>query len=405
MRNLPRVARWSVAASLSLGLLFSATSFAAESAPKSGLSASDVANAHRIVASQKKLAATARTPSASGSLVAAPGTAAPHELFANALRSYPPSCLNSPIDLNLWKNDPNALQAHITLYGDPLYPDTGEQNYSEDVVFTLFRVVCSGGFSATLLEIDRVSPLPSSGYYPIFPSITVPVQVNGQTQDFPIRLADDPNTFFAATYASSPLYSTDVYVLENYYSDSITQIDYNQAFHLVVDNLNTTDPNEFTTFPLSAYTPPASPAPLPISGYMSSAWYDPAHSGEGIMTQIYDNGDSTTRTLFVAWYTYDTNGVPLWLAAQTTFPIRSGTDSGEFTNSLTNVPVSYVTGGGFGGGAKATSKSWGTMSFQFPNCNSMTFTYNGSTGTATGPSGAGTRTWQRLANINNLTCQ
>lgn len=395
MRNFLTAARAAFAVSIS-GLLCCAA--AAAATPQA--SSIDLAVLSKIVGAQKSQAAAARTQSASKltPIVAAPGTAQGSETFANEFRAYPPSCLNSPLPFGLWQADPNALQAQVTLPGDPISPDADEQRYTEVVTITAFRVICTSGLSATLVEIDRSSN-GSNGLYPIVPSITV---TQGNITDAAIRVADDPNTFFSAIYAGSPLYASDVFILENYYSPSLAQFNYNQAFTLTVNNLITTDPHGIVTFTMPQYGPPANPVPLPISGYMSSAWYDPAHSGEGMMIQVFEDGNTTTRTFFAAWYTYNTDGTPVWLSAQLDFPIIS---AGQYVNALTNVPTYYVTGGAFAGGPKATANNWGTMSFSFPDCNTLSFSFNGSTGTQIGPSGSGIRTWKRLANINSLVCK
>ncbi|HEX6834464.1 MAG TPA: hypothetical protein VF132_13085 [Rudaea sp.] len=354
--------------------------------------------ARKILAEQHALSAASGAKTA----ISASGGSKAGEYYANVSRSYPPSCLNSPLPLGLWQNDPNALQTTLALPGDPVSGDANERAYSETVTITLFRVACSGGKSASLLEIDRPAGA-STTYYPVMPQVTIS---QGSVGAYTIRLADDPNTFFATTYALTPLFSSDVFVLENYYNPGTANpVDYNQAFTLDVDNLVLNDANGVARFNVNAYAAPANPAPMPLSGYLSSAYYDPAHSGEGLEVEIYDNGDSTTRTFFAAWYTYDPLGLPFWLTAQASFPITD--TSGNLTNSLVNVPTFYVTNGGFAGnfGPKATTNNWGTMSFSFPDCNHVTFSYNGNTGTVNGPGGSGSKTWQRLATINSLTCQ
>jgi len=70
------------------------------------------------------------------------------------------------------------------------------------------------------------------------------------------------------------------------------------------------------------------------------------------------------------------------------------------------VTVAYATGGGFGGGPAATNASWGTLIVDFPDCNSMHFSYQANSGLPAGvPQGSGSRTWTRLTSINGLTCQ
>jgi hypothetical protein len=156
---------------------------------------------------------------------------------------------------------------------------------------------------------------------------------------------------------------------------------------------------------VNAYNPSQSQYPaayqnLPIDGYMSSAYYNPAHSGEGLVVEVYDNPGNTARTIFGSWYTYDSLGLPFWLVIQGVVPIGS--------NALANAPVYYYTGGGFAGnfGASVDSHSWGTASLSWPDCNTLQLSYNGSTDASIGgPSGSGTVTWQRLSDINGLNCE
>ncbi len=159
----------------------------------------------------------------------------------------------------------------------------------------------------------------------------------------------------------------------------------------------------------STFNYPSATNPLEISGYVSGPWYEPNHGGEGMLIEVYDNGDQATRTFAATWYTFDKLGLPYWLVGQATIPIQ-GTASGQ-TNGyqVINAPVVYVSGGGFAGNftPPVTSNPWGKMSFSFSDCNTLNFSYNGaSSGNAPdGPSGSGTRQWSRLANISGLVCQ
>ncbi|MDR3389992.1 MAG: hypothetical protein P4L92_23390 [Rudaea sp.] len=319
--------------------------------------------------------------------------AQPAETFVNVDRAYPPSCLNSPLAFGMYANDPNAIQAQITLYGDPL-GDSTEAAYSEVDTITLFRVPCSAGTSATLLEIDRPSGTTAS-LYPIFPNISVQQGNN----NLYIRLTDDPNTFFATVYSFSPIFASDVYVLENIYGGA-TQFDYNDAFTLTVDNLNTNDSAEFTTFNLAAYNPaqyPAASQPLPISGYMSTNWSSQTQTAEGIVLQVYDNRDGASRTLAFAWFTYDDLGLPFWLYGQASFTI-GGT-------SVTAQTV-YFTNGTFAGTTSNVAQhNWGTVTFTFPDCAHMNIVYNGDASAVNGPKGSGSAQFVRVADVNGLVCQ
>jgi len=121
------------------------------------------------------------------------------------------------------------------------------------------------------------------------------------------------------------------------------------------------------------------------------------------VTQVLDNGDGATRTLFATWYTYDQLGLPFWLVAQGSFPIGS--------TQLTNVQVLYATGSSFAAQPPPPSPAvkanvWGTINVSFTDCQTIKFSYNGSAGTVSGgPQGNGQRTWKRLGVINSLACQ
>src|SRR5256885_354662 len=130
------------------------------------------------------------------------------DVVTNPARAYPPSCLGNIVPFGLYVDDPHGLQAQITLPGDPLGSST-EQGYSEVDTVTVFRVPCSGGKSALLMEIDR--PTAANGdrnLYPIFPIATMQSIAPCASPGCPVfvpRLAPDPNTFFSDTYAASPL--------------------------------------------------------------------------------------------------------------------------------------------------------------------------------------------------------
>jgi hypothetical protein len=334
---------------------------------------------------------------------AAAGGTQPAEAFANVVRAYPPSCLEAPLALGLYGRSPgNALQTQVTLYGDPLGGSAAEKAFSEIDTVTVFRVVCSGGRSAALIEIDRPAGFDAT-LYPIFPQVNISQNTaQGNVQNFAVRLINDPNTFLATTFAFSPFFNSDVYVLENFYSSSTPLFDYDAAFSLTVDNLNTADPNRITTFNLPAYNPAQyadASLPLPISGYMSTNWTSSTQGGEGIVMQVYDDHDSATRTLAFAWFTYDDNGLPFWLFGEAdAFAIG--------TRSVT-ATTAYFTGGTFAGNLPAgvPHTIWGTVTFSFPDCGHMHVSYNGDAAAVHGPTGSGSATFQRVADVNGLVCQ
>ena len=360
----------------------------------------DMAKAQQVRAQMQAQVAGAKSAAAKAGVAGAkPGGPTAAELYANPDRAYPPSCLSSPMPLGMWQNDPNALVATVNLIGDP-YAGGAEATYSEAVKVYVFRTVCTSGLSATLIEFDRSAANEGrTDLYPTLPGISVAQGSN----NFYIRFANDPNTFFSTNYALNPLINSDVFVLENFYGGAAL-INYGGALSLTVDTLNTNDPNRYTTFNLTTYNPaqyPAASQPLPISGYMTGAWYDPAHSGEGIQVEVGEQGTPGTandRYIVMAWYTYDTSGVPYWLYG-----------SGNFTagDRSASVQMIYSTGGGFAGSfGSATTPAWGTINVQFTDCNTMQFNYQSAGGLPAGvPTGNGAKTWTRISQMNGLTCQ
>jgi len=325
-----------------------------------------------------------------------PGGGEPTEIFVNNYRAYPPSCVNAPLGSGLWQNDPNAQHKTITLSGDPLSADANERNYTEDVSVTLFRMSCSGGKSAMLMEIDRATGA-STTLYPVYPGIRV---TQDTKQNVAVRTAADPNTFLSHTDAQMPLPNSGTFVFEAFYPDA-NAIDYNKALTITLDNFIASSATRYTTVTMAVYDPsqyPAAAATLPINGYMSSNWGNPNQSGEGIVVQVYDDRDFATRTLVIAWFTYDDNGMPFWLYGQTTLPIGA---------RLITTPIVYFSGGHFSGtlAAGVPHTNWGLATITFPDCGHMTVNYNGDASAVHGPKGQGSITFVRVGDVNGLVCQ
>ena len=130
----------------------------------------------RIGLSSSRRARQMRTSTAA---VGKAGTIAGTYGFANPIRSYPPSCLADNLPQFASGSDPNAQQLQlITPIFDPV-----TNKYDLTDLYTVWRVPCSGGFSAVLLEIDRPSGSQNNGsVYPIFPSS---VRVQRQRLTYP----------------------------------------------------------------------------------------------------------------------------------------------------------------------------------------------------------------------------
>ena len=388
---------WRSPAFAAIALACATSAFAAEGAANRTVSAS------QVMAARQSALATAQTlnrpAGARQALTAAAGTTQAGEIYANPFRAYPPSCLGDGLPFRTYPQstgDPTPQQQSLTLPGDPGQCFGGgnaqECNYSEPVTVTVWRVACPNNQTAVLVEIDRSQTNDgNTTLYPTFPLVSI---TQGNSSLSPVRLVDDPNTFFANTSVNTALYRSDIYVLENYYNDQTLQLDYAKAFVLSLDNT--------ITFTFPDYNPSqyaAANQNLPISGYLSTNWFNPLESGEGMLTQIYDDYNDTTgtkRTFTAAWYTFDPLGLPFWLYAQGSITIGD--------RAANNVQVFYASNGKFAGSGNATFTQWGTANFSFPDCDHMVFTYTGNADAVNGPTGSGTRTWSRLTNINSLVC-
>ena len=323
----------------------------------------------------------------------------------NTLAAYPSSCLADPLP-DQASGPTYSRNVSLAAYNE----NTQQVDSTEIVTITIWRVACSTGVgqafnSATLMRIDRNST--SLTIYPLFPSIRVSQGSVGFTDsDYPrniARVAIEPNTAISDTFLEIPVINDMTFVLENYDSSQTSIFDFNNAFSLRFDNFFNT--NNLFYIDVPAYNPTAQTYPaafqdLPISGYMSSNWYDPTASGEGIVLQIYERpNEPQTLVVSYSWSAYDPSGVPFWLFGQV--------DIARGAKTATT-PIAYRTGGGLGGnsGSAGAPIIWGSATVSFPDCNHMTFTYASNPGLPAGiPTGSGTRTWLRIEDLNGLACQ
>jgi hypothetical protein len=187
------------------------------------------------------------------------------------------------------------------------------------------------------------------------------------------------------------------FVLENFPSSAFTFVNYNQSF--VVTFLSPGLPEVTANMP--AYNPaehPAASQSIPISGYLTGSYYDPTHSGEGVMLEVGEYS-ATSRYIFITWYTYDDGGIPYWI-----------TGLGAFApgDRSLSIPMQYTAGGGFAGnfGSDVNRQNWGTVTVDFPSCSVLHFSYQSVAGLPQDiPQGAGSKSWSRLTGINGLNCQ
>ncbi|HOV59179.1 MAG TPA: hypothetical protein PLN91_14970 [Rhodanobacteraceae bacterium] len=347
--------------------------------------------------------------SGTAALTAAATASEPSPPFANSYRAYPPSCLADPLPFDTPTEAPRyAKTVRLASYR----PSDGTYGV-EDVTITLWRVPCSssGQFynSATLLAIDRVASQEGKTPYPLFPGVAL---TQGNNTLKLVRVASEPNTVLSHTNVDSPLLVSQVFVLENFAStDSTTAyFDFNLPFTITFYNYFAGDTGQSISVP--TYSPTQATFPnafrnVPISGYLSGNWSDPAKGGEGMTVQVLELPGNTTQYLFTfAWFTYDPSGLPYWLFGGATVPAG--------TRGPITVDTVYSPGGSFVGGASVgTLPKWGTVSFSFPDCGRMNFTATKSTTAAGTPGSTGvgvSRQWSRFIgtdplSMNGISCE
>lgn len=301
----------------------------------------------------------------------------------NPARAYPPSCLSDPLPADV---------AGPTVTGALTLPrnDAG----SETVSVTIGRSPCSGGKSALLARLAR-NNRDGEAPYPLFPAVRFRV---GDQPLGVVRVAAEPNTVRSTVDAGTALGYSQTYVLER--APTGSQLASSDA--MAIYFYSPTTGTELLRLDLPAYDPaqyPQSALALPLTGYLSGNWYDPAHSGEGVQTEIIETEGSNDRSIVFAWYSYDNQGVPTWLFG-----------SGSFARGARSVDVElgYFSGGRFADapGGAVVPLDWGHASVSFSDCNTLKFSYAANAGLPGAvPQGAGTKQWTRLTSINGLACE
>lgn len=330
--------------------------------------------------------------------------------YANPYRTYPASCIADPLPATptgpLYQRQVDMASYNQTLKGW----------VREPVTVTIWRVPCSSSSQSpwpdsavTLLRIQRGSSHEGdSNQYVAFPGVRVAqgsVAFDDADGHDLARLAPEPNTVVSWTPVDSAMVDSTTYVLEDYPIASFPYLDYTQAFQLRLDNfINDGKPSQYI-ISVPGYHPttadyPNVNQPLPVNGYMSSNYYDPDHSGEGMIVQVYELPTSGQYHLSFTWFTFGPDGMPFWIFGDQSFQPGS--------RSVTVSNAGYLDNGGFAGnfGSKADAHRWGTLTLQWNNCNKMQFSFQSQGDLpAAVPQGNGTRTWSRVAQINGLTCE
>jgi hypothetical protein len=348
-------------------------------------------------------------------VLAVPARALTTGAVDTAARTYPPSCLSAPLP-----DPPSGPTFSRTTMLASVDRDTLEYAGFEPVDVTVWRVPCTDGRAALLLRIARAAGADASRAAQFPFQYGLSARQGGVTGT--VRLAQEPNARLSSVQPGGLIGSAVTFVVENVPSVTETSTGADRALPPGVNAVVFDVDQPLDMFIPNAQTAGISPPPppivlsvpaydasvyasaslsLPITGYASGQYFDPAHSGEGILVEVGDRPDAMTdasRYVSLAWFTYDTTGRPFWIVGVAT--LAPG-DRSVF------VPMSYAEGGGFAGsfGTSVALRSWGAATISFPDCASMHFTYASNAGSAPPvPSGTGERTWTRLTRLDGLDC-
>jgi hypothetical protein len=115
---------------------------------------------------------------------------------------------------------------------------------------------------------------------------------------------------------------------------------------------------------------------------LSGTWYEPATGGQGFVFDI----NPVERNLFIAWYTYATDGHAIGGgASQRWYTLQGAYTPGRAT--IDDVPIYATTGGVFDDPHAPTTRPVGTASLHFQSCSAATLSYRFTSGENNGRSG------------------
>ncbi len=129
---------------------------------------------------------------------------------------------------------------------------------------------------------------------------------------------------------------------------------------------------------------------LPIGGYLSGNWYDPAQNGSGFQIEVASGG-----VMVAIWFVFEpSGGAPTWIFAEGSYdPAASSVTLPATTFAGAAFPPSFRP-------ADVTRTPWGTLTFSFTDCNHGTVSW-----TSTVPGyGSGSFDIVRLTQIDGTTC-
>ena len=119
----------------------------------------------------------------------------------------------------------------------------------------------------------------------------------------------------------------------------------------------------------------------------SGSYFDPSHSGEGIIVQVLTNG-----VVVGMWFTYDKSGRQMWMQGTGTI------DGNTITIDNLSTTAGTIWGAGFDSN-DTTTLPWGSLTMVFNGCGEVAVNY-----VSTAGFGSGTLNMIRVTNLMGLNC-
>lgn len=310
---------------------------------------------------------------------------------AASINGYPASCFPQPSQP---LPDPGTAEPFIASGIIDLDDRSG---FGNPYAFSIYRVGCPGGGAAVLVKL-RSQGQPSGRA----PRISI---VQGATTVSDARYSIEPYTLREGVGREENIDLGRVFVLNS------SNIDFTAPMTIRIEGRTS------ATMEVPAYDPtryPQASEKLPIAGYVSGSYYDPAKPGEGMLIEV-----APAETISVAWYTFKADGSPLWLVGGGPVCVDLGNNAGAplfpggkavciSPPALTEVELFAFEGGGFAGAFDPNSVNavaWGKVRLSWVNCSTVDVELRPASSAAALPTATGTLRWTRLTGVQGAACE
>jgi len=116
-----------------------------------------------------------------------------------------------------------------------------------------------------------------------------------------------------------------------------------------------------------------------VNETFSGSWAEPGSTNRGMVIDIVEDSPLAkdfSPVVIAYWYTYDSDGDPLWLLSSLPTPIDPDTNSATFDL------LEFDNGAFAPSDTVSTSDTWGSATLTFNSCNDVSLTYEGPDGLA-----------------------